>query len=289
MSKGVYYNGTATQGALDSAITIGVGDSIEFDFMSREYAVGSAVDSAIVSNATGSDAIMPQHANASNSFELGIRLDGTTYKSADQVLGIWDGNVHEMVVKRKTPTLWEWSVDGEVHNITTGSGTFTVEFTGVDKATAGYIEMFVGNLVIAGVAYPYPSSDETELVSVPHGNNILMTQPAFVSIGRWEWVGDFVHIDKEYTTQNGTKTEKRKDGTRRRCIANMSMSNANLKQVGSEETTVVAYNGGVETIMTPDDAGAVTVDCDEETFSPLLGTGLFWQTQKWTSWKIVSA
>ena len=45
------------------------------------------------------------------------------------------------------------------------------------------------------------------------------------SLSTWEWVGDFVDIDKEYFQQTTLITELRHEGTRQRVVDGYSMSN----------------------------------------------------------------
>lgn len=131
------------------------------------------------------------------------------------------------------------------------------------------------------------------------GNDITLTDPTWGAISEWEWVGDYVVVDKAYTTQGGTVREYRNQATRRRVICGIPFTNSFLSQHGEQSTgSIYAKNGDLETAVTrlpnipdPDNPGGYlielfTIDCDDEKFTPVMGTPFFHQTQLWASYTI---
>jgi hypothetical protein len=105
------------------------------------------------------------------------------------------------------------------------------------------------------------------------------------TLSNWKWTGAFVEIDKTYSQGGALVTELRKEGIRERVVDGYSMSDPLIKDVGDTLASVSALNGTQTTTLTPV-SGVPTVDCDEETFTPIADgqTTIFIQKQKWVSW-----
>lgn len=282
MGYKLYFDGVTADGVLDSTVTIGTTDSVSCGFRSIDGS--SSGEHALFSSADGSDAFLT---NWSGSYHYNIRINGINYSGGGvDSDDLYDGLDHTIEFNRYSGGV-KVVVDGvEVLDATTPTTNMEIDYIASHGSAGDKVDCELSDIVIGPHTYPLDEPGTTTIEDTSGGgNNITLTDVAWVKISAWEWIGDFLEIDKTYTTQAGLVTEERKEGTRRRNVVGYSMDNPINKQSGEKsEVGITAYNGDQLSTLTQTANAADNIACENEIFTPLTGTEIFIQAQTWVSW-----
>lgn len=285
MSNRVYFDGDGSYGTLGSTISLLDGESLSCNFRANLASGGAGVYD-LVANTAEDDRINIQ-STSSTQMRYKIEIAGSTYISGDVTPTIFDGENHTLDFARSGSNFLV-TVDGTlVATISASSGVFDI-----DTVIADGFPCEISNLEIGDLLFDATDIDGTSWPDSTATTEITLTGATKVCVSAWEWVGDFTHIERTYATQNGSVSERRREGTRKRTVVGYPMESLLNKQAGTEldqdSDGVLAYNGGQISALKPIVLLIApftgTIDCDIEVFTPVTGTNFFTQTQTWVSY-----
>lgn len=274
----IFEEGTSSM-SFGSTVSFEDGDSLSFEFKTD---APDSVQMTLFSDTSGADLIEFGYFD-----DFSVVINSTRYNLPSiDTTGLFDGEWHDITISR-SGSGFGLTADGSLLGTLNASSTAMQinKITFETSTTTDYTSYLRNNLVISGETWDL--SESSPISSSPSAVTLTLTDVTQYSISEWEWVGELMYMDRTVNSYNATRQERRNEGTRSRIVKGIDMGNTILAQKGTSETSVPAFNAGLESNLVGVanfTSGTANPVCEEERFIPFHGTEFYRQTQRWIAY-----